>query len=432
MKSDKSDKQNKKDKKNTQTKKKHPKAMLTGGEFIERALKVYKKGKYDYSEIDYKGMRVHIKIKCVECDNFFEQPPSSHLQGKNGCKECNGKILTTKSFIARAKKIHGEDYDYSKVKYKRSIIEVEIICKECGITFEQTPNCHLNGHGCQECGGSRKLTQEEFLSKARKIHGDDYDYSNAKYVNAKTRVPIKCNECDYLFNQTPNDHLAGKGCKKCTGTLQLTQEQFIQRAKKMHPNMYDYSNVEYVNTTTKVIIGCKKCKQDFKQRPNNHIHQGNGCPECINKTELKFFEWFKSKFNYKIKRHYKPKWCRNKENGRIFEFDFVIKKLKLIIEIDGRQHFEDTLNWETKEFNQKRDKYKMKKALKKGYSVIRIFQEDVYYDKYKWKKDISKYIKLYEEPTCFFLSKDEDKYIDYKPKRFKKSKSKKSKRKSNK
>ena len=88
----------------------------------------------------------------------------------------------TKEFIAKAKAVHGDKYDYSKVNYAKNTTKVTIICKIHG-EFEQCPAYHLLGQGCPECGGRRKLTTEEFIEKARKVHGDKYDYSKVNYVN---------------------------------------------------------------------------------------------------------------------------------------------------------------------------------------------------------------------------------------------------------
>ena len=61
----------------------------------------------------------------------------------------------------------------------------------------------------------KKLTTEEFIAKAIAIHGNKYDYSNVIYINSKTKVKIKCTICDNEFCQRPNDHISGKGCRMC-------------------------------------------------------------------------------------------------------------------------------------------------------------------------------------------------------------------------
>jgi len=101
------------------------------------------------------------------------------------------KKLTTKEFINRAEKIHRNKYDYSLVEYVNTKTKIKIICKKHGI-FEQTPNNHLCGKNCPKCHDYNKLTTKEFINKAEKDHGNKYDYSLVEYVNTKTKIKIIC------------------------------------------------------------------------------------------------------------------------------------------------------------------------------------------------------------------------------------------------
>ena len=126
--------------------------------------------------------------------------------------------LTTKEFIDRAGKIHGSKYDYSKVEYKNIDTKVCIVCPVHG-EFWQTPYVHLKGHGCKQCGTERSpqctgTGRDKFIEKAREIHGDRYDYSLVEYKNNKTKVRIICSEHGE-FLQTPKKHLNDHGCPEC-------------------------------------------------------------------------------------------------------------------------------------------------------------------------------------------------------------------------
>ena len=209
-----------------------------------------------------------------------------------------GKLKTTEEFIRRAKKVHGDKYDYSKVEYKGTHTKVCIICPIHG-EFFQTPNNHLHGQGCLACGGRKQLTKEEFIQKAREVHGDKYDYSKVEYVNKNTKVKIICPIHGEFF-QTPNNHLQGHGCHKCVGCKQLTKEEFIQKAREAHGYKYDYSKVEYINAHTKVKIICP-IHGEFEQEPNSHL-EGKGCPNCYHKTKkykFNLLEEFESEYDFK-------------------------------------------------------------------------------------------------------------------------------------
>ena len=162
--------------------------------------------------------------------------------------------LTTEEFIEKAIAIHGDCYDYSQVEYKSAHTKVTIGCTEHG-PFEQAPTHHLSGKGCPDCGGTRKLTKERFIERARVIHGDRYDYAQVEYVNGVTPVTINCLDHG-PFDQIPNSHLIGRGCRECGGNKPLTSETFIEKAIAAHGNRYDYSSIDYVNAHTKVTIIC--------------------------------------------------------------------------------------------------------------------------------------------------------------------------------
>ena len=124
-----------------------------------------------------------------------------------------------------------------------------------------------------------KYSNEEFIKKAREIHGNKYDYSKTEYVDAKTKVCIICPEHGEFW-QRAGSHLAGRGCNKCARPSYDT-DSFIKCAKQKHGDKYDYSKTKYVNTKTPVIITCP-IHGDFKVTPNSHL-DGVGCRKCANK-----------------------------------------------------------------------------------------------------------------------------------------------------
>lgn len=120
-------------------------------------------------------------------------------------------------FITQAIAKHGNRFDYSKVKYVNNRTPVEILCNHCQTTFYPNPYNFLNCKNCPTCAvTSQRKSSEEFIVLAKTIHGDNYDYSNTVYVNAKTKVKIKCNMCDQAFLQLPRGHLYEEsGCPHC-------------------------------------------------------------------------------------------------------------------------------------------------------------------------------------------------------------------------
>lgn len=199
--------------------------------------------------------------------------------------------MNTEEFIERAKKIHGNKYDYSKTKYVDCYTKVCIICNKHG-EFWQLPNVHLKGSGCKECGleaiksknRKKNYTLDNFIKDAKNIHGDKYDYSKVEYVDKKTNVCIICPKHGEFW-QKPYAHLKGSGCLKCIIDDKKSNENiFIEKAKKKHHNKYDYSKVEYINNHTKVCIICPE-HGEFWVTPNNHLSKYDigGCPKCKKK-----------------------------------------------------------------------------------------------------------------------------------------------------
>jgi very-short-patch-repair endonuclease/protein-arginine kinase activator protein McsA len=321
----------------------------------------------------------------------FLQVPSSHLQG-TGCGTCaENQLLSTEQFIERSKLIHGDTYDYNKVVYKSTHEKVIIVCKKHG-EFLQLPSNHLKGRGCNECGTSRtanlqRSNKEDFICRSKLKHGDTYDYSHVDYVTARNKVKILC-LIHGEFQQSPDSHIKGIGCRKCgteltSSKLRSNTYEFIEKARLKHGDMYDYSNVEYVIALKNVIIICKK-HGEFLQTPSQHL-TGSGCPLCFNKTEGKLYETLKTVYP-SIVTQYKQDWCKN---ITYLPYDFCIPELNIIIELDGGQHFKDVKIWRTTREDQfKNDQYKEQCANANNYSVIRLLQEDVFYDRYDWCKEL--------------------------------------------
>lgn len=132
---------------------------------------------------------------------------------------------------------------------------------------------------------AKKLTQEEFIQKVKKIHGNHYDYSKVIYVNNQTKICVICHEKDEFGEEhgefwiTPNNFLRNRKCPKCSKREKLTKDNFIKKAKLIHNNKYDYSKVEIQGVDTKVIITCP-IHGDFEQTPYKHINRKQGCPIC--------------------------------------------------------------------------------------------------------------------------------------------------------
>lgn len=133
--------------------------------------------------------------------------------------------MDVRTFVDRAHEVHGDRYDYSRVEYVNNRTPVCIVCKTHG-EFQQTPYKHLSGQGCPKCAKNFKDSTVSFIEKARGIHGDFYDYSKVEYVDQRTLVCI-IDPVYGEFWQSPNAHLNGEGCpKRRSEKAQKTRAEF--------------------------------------------------------------------------------------------------------------------------------------------------------------------------------------------------------------
>ena len=146
---------------------------------------------------------------------------------------------------------------------------------------------------------------EKFIIDAKKIHDDKYDYSLVEYKHSGTKVKIIC-PTHGVFEQSPANHLKGRGCPKCAGDKtrilkQSNRGEFATKSYLIHDEKYDYSLVDYKNSGTKVKIICPT-HGEFEQTPDDHL-SGSGCPKCAGDKQRIF--------NAK-------KWCEKYDTGTLY------------------------------------------------------------------------------------------------------------------
>lgn len=308
--------------------------------FIEKAKEIHN-NKYSYELTNYIKSNIKIKIIC-KIHGIFEQTPVSHIRTNmpRGCPSCSGKNKSTKQFINEAKIIHSNKYDYSNVNYVNSTNPVTIKCSVHG-EFKQKPSSHLSGWGCGLCGGNYKSNTIEFINKAKRIHNNNYDYSKVNYINSHKKIIIIC-PIHGEFTQKPNNHLSGQGCCQCSKIINSNnkilkaKELFITKANKIHNKRYDYSLANYINSRSKINIICDK-HGIFEQKVNSHLN-GHGCPKCnTSKGELRIEEYLiKHNITYEYQKKFND--CKN-HNNRNLKFDFYLPNQNILIEYDGKQHY---------------------------------------------------------------------------------------------
>jgi hypothetical protein len=268
--------------------------------FIEKS-KIKHGDYYNYDLVEYNGAHELVTIICPIHGNFSVKA-YRHLQC--GCKKCGNiasgiaRKTSLVEFIQRANKIHENRYDYGTVApFSTQHEKITIRCNLHG-EFHQAANDHLKGSGCSACGREligaasrsrsieKMLSSEEFVAKARRVHGDKYSYVPTIYRGSRYKVTIHCDDHGN-FEQLPSNHLVGNNCPECakdrryvanvfiTGSSSISLEEFVNRAIEVHGNKYDY-----VSYTSEFHVGIVCLDHGFfNQRKLDHLG-GAGCPQC--------------------------------------------------------------------------------------------------------------------------------------------------------
>jgi very-short-patch-repair endonuclease len=214
-----------------------------------------------------------------------------------------------------------------------------------------------------------KSLKEQFIEKAKQVHLNVYDYSLIEYKNSRTKINIICPKHG-IFEQRPNDHLQGRGCNLYhLDRKRDTKEEFVEKANKIFKNMYAYSSVVYENSLSKVEIICQ-IHGTFYQIPSSHL-RGRGCPKCgvgYSKGELKIEKWL-SDHNINYKTQYRFVNCKNKKP---LPFDFFLPDHNVCIEFDGLYHYEPKRGLSELIRVMKCDTIKTKFCLDNGIKLVRI------------------------------------------------------------
>jgi hypothetical protein len=230
----------------------------TQDKFIQESIELYN-SYYKYNLVEYKNNKTPVKIICKQ-HGVFERKPNLFLRG-DACRICSKKSTKSSSkdlFIEEAIKIYGEKDDYTQTNILSSKEKIKVRCKKHDYVFQKSIQNYLTGCGCPKCSSEtytkkRTKSTEEFINRSKEVHKDRYDYSNTIYINSRTKLDVLCN-FHGLFNQYPQNHIAGNGCPKCAW------EEF-----KNNANGYLREGYIKIAKGRKAIIYLIKCKDDNEE-----------------------------------------------------------------------------------------------------------------------------------------------------------------------
>jgi very-short-patch-repair endonuclease len=352
---------------------------------------------------------------CGMCNHEFENRLDNVNSGywcpfcanKSLCDDTNCLSCHNKSFASHENSQYWSDKNILTPRQvlKGSKKKLWFLCNICNHEFEQVPSAITNrGRWCPFCT-NQKLCQDStctncnnksFASHIKVNCWSDRNTLNPREVfkSSNSKIWFLCDTCNHEFENCPGAvNGRGRWCPYC-GKKQLCSvitcmtcfnNSFASHEKS---NYWSERNTMkprevFKGSSNKFWFNCDQCTIEFECRISNITCNDRWCPYCVNKTEKLFFE--KLSKLYSLQQQAKFDWCKNK---KYLPFDFCIPECKIIIELDGRQHFEQVENWVSPENQKAIDKYKMKCANENGYSMIRILQRDVLNNTYDWLKEL--------------------------------------------
>ena len=275
---------------------------------------------------------------------------------------------------------------------------------ECGHQFESSLlNINQANNWCPYCANKKLCDNDNckscFVNSFASHEKSNY-WSNENELiprqvfrgTDRKKFKFKCDKCVHSFEMILKEISSqGHWCSYCSHQKLCENKDCnmcwnnsfasVERSDYLHDKNINPRTL-FKSTNKKFEFDCDVCNKVFSCQLSD-VTKGVWCSFCVNKTEQILFDKLVEKY-YRLKRQYRVDWCKNANSNRHLPFDFVIEKIKIIVELDGKQHFEQIGSWQSPEKNREIDIYKMKCANENGFSIIRILQKDVYYNKYDW------------------------------------------------
>lgn len=340
--------------------------------------------------------------KRMECTVCFDKSFASHPKAQFWNYEKNGDV---------------EPYQV----FKRAKGKYYFKCDKCFHNFDASldnVSKNKNSTWCSYCG-DKKLCDDKtclmcyeksFASHPKAQFWNDEKNGNIKpyqvFRNAnKPKYYFNCNICHHTFESTLNPITSQDNwCPYCANKLLCDDENCVacyEKSFASHPRAQFWNDEKngdvkpyqvFKSSGNKYSFNCDTCHIMFPVRLSHINNCNRWCPTCKNKTEKKVFDYLLEtyKTRYTIEWQFKREWLRNPETNHFLPMDFALTgdNLNLIIEIDGRQHYEQVSNWQSPELTQARDTWKETRARNNGFDVLRLNQEDVLNDRIEWKEII--------------------------------------------
>ena len=290
---------------------------------------------------------------------------------------------TNKEFLLELDKLEDGSEYLVLDNYVKSDVKIRFKHLVCGNTFKMRPDCFLRGQRCPACARERSR-DVRFINNRRKFSSKFKIRSKGEYEclgsfkGATVKIKFKHLVCGHIFNMSPHhfidDHA---GCPFCFGTPRKTMDEFKRQVHAKFNNQYTILSSSYISTEDHVLCRCNKCGNQWKITPANLL-RGYGCPVCHSSKGERFIRGVLLNNNISFEFAKTFDTLIDKSNLR---YDFYLPDYNLLIEYQGKQHyqpvnFHGALSEDQQYSNYKRQQYhdwlKYNFAIKNNYSLLYI------------------------------------------------------------
>ena len=384
----------------------HPKSNFWSGKNEKKPSDYYlNSNKCVWFDCDKCCHNFYKKIADVNSNSWCPYCANQKLCHNNECKSCfNKSFASHEKSKFWSKKNEKKPNDVTLNSHKKFWFDCE-----CGHQFESNLlNINKANNWCPYCSNPPKKLcinneckscfENSFASheKSKYWSNDNELKPRQVFKGADRKTFIFHCECGHKINMNLKQISSqGHWCSYCshqklcydTDCEMCFNNSFssVERSNQLNDKLIN-PRMLFKSTNKKFKFDCETCNKVFETQLSS-ITNGVWCSFCVNKTELILFTKLVICYST-LKRQFKVEWCKNSKSNRFLPFDFVIEERKIIIELDGKQHFEQIGNWLSPEETRKNDLYKMKCANDNGFSIIRILQKDVYKNKYDWLSEL--------------------------------------------
>lgn len=291
---------------------------------------------------EYVNGRTKTKYHCKICGHIWDSTPDNLKVTKHGCPKCARQhIIATHTysrdyFLTKMKELHPNIKILGQ--YKDMNTKIQCKCLIDGYIWDLKPSYAINRkHGCPKCGGSLRLTNEQFVGRLKNEH--PHIIALSEYINDNTKVKLKCLICGNEWEASPTHLHQGRGCPKCRmlnlhNQFAKTEKAFISEMQSIDPTIEIIG--DYYNSHTKIKCRCRKCGNEWLSLPNNLLKK-RGCSNCsASKGERQISYWL----DYHDIKYYTEYHFEDCKYHRSLPFDFYLPDLNICIEYDGIQHYQ--------------------------------------------------------------------------------------------